>query len=164
MSDNSVLKLYEEPEHTSTLDVPLMDPTELEKIGLRPTDVIYYAGILDGEGCVMLSKCKYKNGKTYYKPRVSITGCYYPTLKYLKNLTGCLLYRQNPKDERPCYTAIFNGAKALLFLKALLPFLKEKRNQALALLEVEKYPPKSSQHERIHKKLRALKKVFYEPT
>tara|TARA_R100001082_G_scaffold77065_1_gene44952 strand:- start:14951 stop:15310 length:360 start_codon:yes stop_codon:yes gene_type:complete len=119
---------------------------------------------MDGEGCIQLTKATSKNGNVYFKPRVSITGCYYPTLKYLQKVTKCCLGSKGKTGGRPCYVAVFNGKKALQFIKVLLPFLKEKRNQAITLLDWEKYPVKSSQHEKIYRKLQSLKKVYYGPS
>ena len=78
-------------------------------------------------------------------------------------MTGCNLYKKG-KNARPCYVASFTGKKSILFIKAIVPFLKEKRNQALTFLLWEKYPPKSSQHKKIYEKLQELKKVYYGPT
>ena len=135
--------------------------------GLQPIEYAYFAGLFDGEGCVMLTKSLYKNGNIYYKPRITITGCYYPTLSLLeKKFQGNIYIKTNTKDERvkTCWFFSLNGSKAFNFLRCLLPFLKEKRTQALLLIESEKYPAKSSQRARIYQKLRDSKKVSHGPS
>tara|TARA_R100001463_G_scaffold57630_4_gene109907 strand:- start:216 stop:650 length:435 start_codon:yes stop_codon:yes gene_type:complete len=135
--------------------------------GLQPIEYAYFAGLFDGEGCVMLAKATYNNGNVYYKPRITLTGCYYPTLSLLeKKYKGHIYIKTNTKDEskKTCYAFSLNGIKSISFLKSLLPYLKEKRTQALLLIESEKYPAKSSQRARIYQKLRDSKKVSHGPS
>tara|TARA_R100000700_G_C3155283_1_gene132703 strand:- start:407 stop:826 length:420 start_codon:yes stop_codon:yes gene_type:complete len=139
----------------------------LEIIGLKPIEASYYGGFFDGEGCIRLMETnKNKNKKTkYYTPRVSISSCYYPTLKYLADKMDRNLTSGKPKNDRckPFYMFDLSGNKALIFIRAIAPYLKEKKEQAYLLLTYGEYPKRSAQHEAIYNQLRRLKRKNYEP-
>lgn len=137
----------------------------------KKADLIYLAGYLDGEGCFTLAGTQ--NGT------VSIhceTTCK-PTIRWIADTFGgnfeeLLVKRKS--NHRPTYRWTVNGRKgAVQLCSALLPYLKEKRQQAALLVEFDKRPryqgvrfgiPKEAIRYRatVVAKLKQMKKATYE--
>lgn len=113
---------------------------------MRDTDAAYFAGFVDGEGCITIDRQKRTNAHHkqpfYYVPRMSVTNRHKPTLDYLYILSGevgsyrtrCLSVR-NPKWA-DCYWLGWTGRGIEKFLPKILPYLKIKRKQAELVLEM----------------------------
>ena len=126
--------------------------------GQRHIDEIqlaYAAGYLDGEGCF-----QYCN-----TPKVSIINCYPKTLIWFKGMfkgTFKKRMRSNHKDQwRATYEWRDYGDNSRNCVSLCLPYLQEKQNQARILLEISKYPPKSTKRAELKKELSLLKKIDY---
>lgn len=102
----------------------------------------YAAGFVDGEGCITINRGqpnKYHMSLDH-NARVFVTNTNLQVLNLLQENYGGTIYRLRSKSERgkgwkSCY--VWNlGVKNLVgFLKAILPYLVVKQQQALLALE-----------------------------
>lgn len=102
----------------------------------------YAAGIVDGEGCITLSKCKKKNSKNClkYKMTVVVSMCNPKVPEFLHNNFGGALntYKwSGPKSNvrLPIHIWQIHTQMAGWFLKIILPFLLIKKEQAKLAIE-----------------------------
>ena len=113
---------------------------EQTAIRTDPTRLAYAAGLIDGEGCIHTDTNR--RAQTY-RPRVSV-GMTEPALHLLRELQsewGGTLYQQRTATDRwaAAWTWHMTGTPAAEFIRAVLPYLRVKREQArlaLALQEV----------------------------
>ncbi len=101
---------------------------------MEETDKAYFAGLVDGEGCITVSKGKYDNRVL----AVVIVMCDKEPIELLhQSFGGCLFYveKKNPKWKNSWHWSV-KSQKAKPFLEAVLPYLRVKRKQALAALEL----------------------------
>lgn len=106
----------------------------------RDTDLAYFAGILDGEGCIWAGL---KSGK-YATPivRVQVTTTDVELCVWLRDLFGgSVTEHSNKKAEangrkRVDYWCV-HSQEAAYVLRAVLPHLKLKRRQAELAIELE---------------------------
>lgn len=96
-------------------------------------DLIYAAGFLDGEGCF-----------TAYGPNAKITvaaeNTYKPVIVWLHNTFGGTLSNKNKvrkEHHRGTYRWTLVEKQAEEFCKIIVPYLKEKANQALLLMALQ---------------------------
>ncbi len=95
----------------------------------------YIAGYIDGEGCIRATK--QSNGNAH-GVHVFITNTYLPLLLEIKNnFGGKVSIRSKSSDKhRTVFQWRISRRKDIkLFLTIILPFLKEKREQAKLMLE-----------------------------
>lgn len=100
----------------------------------------YVAGYIDGEGCIRATK--QRNGNAH-GVHVFITNTYLPFLKELEETFGGKVTIRNKQNER--HKTIFQWRLSdrdsiLRFLKAILPFIREKKKQAELLIEYCELP------------------------
>ena len=131
-------------------------------------DLSYAAGFVDGEGCLYATK----------SGRITITASntYKPVVEWLcKTFGGCITGKNSKprkSNHRRCYAwqIVCGGAAAVC--RALLPFLKVKREQAELILKIHataimqgcrRGVPASLKSERIalHDKIKELKRVAW---
>lgn len=100
----------------------------------------YAAGLIDGEGCISLSRYQNKSGFTYsarVEVGMALKGS--AVLIWLASTYGGTIRRTRNSSERwmaaDCW-GLF-GAKAVPFLERILPYLKLKRNQAEMAIAVQ---------------------------
>ncbi len=111
---------------------------------MRDTDFAYAAGLVDGDGCIAISReNRYDRPKPYYF-RVNVRVCQtdLEALKWLKETFGGCIYTQNhPRGNRKeCWAwSIRNRQGIICFLLGIIPYLKIKQQQALLCLEFYEY-------------------------
>jgi len=104
------------------------------------TDLAYTAGIIDGEGSILILRGTGYNrkGEKYkrYGCRVSVgmTDKLVPEWLH-KNFGGCFYSRQMAKNWKDQYIWMITSRTVGSFISAILPFLKTKKKQALLVLE-----------------------------
>lgn len=101
---------------------------------LTETDKAYLAGIIDGEGTITVSKGKYDNRVM----AVAVVMCDKEAVDMLyAEFGGCLFYveKSNPKWNNSWRWAV-KSQKAKVFLESVLPYLRVKRRQAEAAIEL----------------------------
>ncbi len=104
---------------------------------LSEADKGYIAGIIDGEGCIGLSKYYRKSGRVRYSPLVRIQMTDYETIRYFYDtFSGSYCYKRkaplNWKDQWQ-WAIDFRGGYE--FIKCLLPYLRIKKRQAEMFIE-----------------------------
>ena len=101
--------------------------TKLETTGLKPTDLAWIAGYVDGEGCVVM-----RSGST---PQLMITNTHLPTLQFIQEKLGGTIRQISSHTNlkhRLCYRLdITNQTDCPPVLRLLAPYLREKAGQAL---------------------------------
>ena len=131
-----------------------MASTVLVGHGLRRIEeMAYYAGIIDGEGCI-----------SYYKSLgVSVEGLYPKTLIEMHTVFGGSVSEIKRINKRRYYRWRIYGQDAGRCLQMLLPYLREKKEQAEVGLEAMCYPKQSDKRNMLTAHLKALKKVEHGP-
>lgn len=96
---------------------------------MNESDLIYWAGYFDGEGCVSF------NGPPIAGPgagtlRAAVKNTYLPELeRLLAAFGGSICVNRNPPPRRTSFHWQVSGKKAATFLRAILPYAREKRPQ-----------------------------------
>lgn len=124
----------------------------METTGLTPTELAYFAGFVDGEGCFGY----------YTTPRLAVVNTYLPVLKELQTAFGgtwSMRGNRSPTVHRTCYAWAVTGGNALRAVEELLPYLREKRAQAQLLLAIPAYPAHSAMRKALLNRLSELKRV-----
>lgn len=113
------------------------------RIEKTETEKAYYAGYVDGEGCITLSKNKGSNKwhttPIFYYLEVMVANTHPETLFDLKRDFGGSIYgdrRRSP--NKTVYRWRIICSKALIFLETILPYLRQKRKQAELMIEYQK--------------------------
>lgn len=101
---------------------------------LSETDKAYLAGLVDGEGSIVIEYC---NNRRNTKLRMNVTNSHIGTLQELKNLFGGYLYVRQDKriNHKPIGQLGFTAKQAREILVAIYPYLKIKREQANLALQ-----------------------------
>jgi hypothetical protein len=108
---------------------------------LKKTRFAYIAGIVDGEGHLTIGKTKRPDNSNgsysfHYTANVGVTNTYKPLMKLLVELCGGAFYAVKNGGKKPCYKWVLTtNASREKFLLAVLPYLLEKRAQAVLLLK-----------------------------
>lgn len=94
----------------------------------------YYAGFFDGEGCIMINK---HPGYRRLDIRISNTNEGI-LLEFAKLFGGCVYKNKRRKDTyKEKWQWCIPPKPAVVFLKAVYPFLRLKREEALLALEFQ---------------------------
>lgn len=137
---------------------------------LSPTELAYFAGLFDGEGCVRIHGSR----TTGYGIETSVTITYAPVLEKARdNFGGSIaVVRMRVDHWKQQYSWAIGSKNAYEFLKSILPYLDEKRPQAaLAIEYYERFGNltnhrsryEKAEQEKYYKRLQELKKVEYPP-
>ncbi len=131
-----------------------MENLKLDVHGPILTNVAYYAGYIDGEGCFDTSN---------NSPRIRVNNTYPKVLYELKKFYGGTVRYRTPTSatSRPYFVWRIQGKLALEACRSLIPFLREKKEQALILLEITDYPAKSAKRLHLVGELKRLKRIEY---
>jgi hypothetical protein len=93
----------------------------------------YLAGIIDGEGCIRLSRSKTKRGTPTYHIQVIISNTSLTLMNWLVAKVGGRSYKGSKGEdhwrERYCW-AMPGNKRAITFLKEITPYLVIKKPQA----------------------------------
>lgn len=106
------------------------------------TDKAYIAGIIDGEGSLMLISL---HRNEFPAPCVSIASTTVEMLQYIKSTVGngkiIRKKNYNTNKHKDCYSYILTYNQALNLIKEIYPYLKieSKRKRAILLLTKYKY-------------------------
>lgn len=123
------------------------DQGQKKSASIPPTELAYAAGIIDGEGCITITKSVTKYIKRrclnpQYQLRIAVVMADPEVCKWLnKRWPGCLKIlnpaKYNPK-AKPTFNWSISAQKAKFFLEQIYPFLKIKKRQALIGIEFQK--------------------------
>lgn len=105
---------------------------------MKPTEVAYIAGLMDGEGCFVIFKQKNSlapNGFAY-GIRVEFTMCDRDPIELIGRLFDRPVKSRKLKSGRTAYKVVLHATAAAVFTKRILPHLRGKREQAKLLLTI----------------------------
>lgn len=97
----------------------------------------YLAGIVDGEGYIGIKKATRKDSVSpIFHERIQVRMIHEPAIKLLADTLGGSYYRESVahRNGRPLFCWQASDAIACVILRALLPFLRIKRENAIAVL------------------------------
>lgn len=94
----------------------------------------YWAGLVDGEGCIFIQKWIRSPRNIEYRIRVSVTMTHEPIVRLFSAHFGGTFQvvkrnKDNPKHS-DAYLCIVTGGKAVSLIQALLPYLIVKQEEA----------------------------------
>ena len=104
----------------------------------------YLAGFFDGEGCIHLAKQVSRDParRPTFRMRVAIGQNNFEILDLFSREIGVPgkihTVTRTEKQNRQCYSLIYDGSASFEVLRKLLPFLRRKKYEALVALEYEK--------------------------
>lgn len=128
--------------------------TELEKS--------YIAGIIDGEGSIMLQKF---HNNEYPSPCVSIASTTLELLNWIKSVTGKGVIKRkknyNIAEHKDCYSYVLKYNDAIVFLQEIYPYLIINSKKKRAGLILNKYKSVTSRNGRYSDELLKEKLNFY---
>ena len=99
-------------------------------MAIKNTDLAYMAGYIDGEGCIRMDK---------YSLRLGIQTCNPYPLRFIVKLfpqTQVRLQNRQTNRNKPIYRLEYSGINAINILKAILPYMIEKKDQAEKLIQI----------------------------
>jgi hypothetical protein len=135
------------------------DPAVVSAFSLDPMDAAYFAGLIDGEGCIRIYKLKHASG-IHYNLAVRVVMARPECVEYLalhtQEIGGQAQLRQDKNG--PLYRWEITAERASVFLKAIMPYLREKKvvaERALAYQGIRKSLSKDEQDE-FHMQIRDL--------
>lgn len=110
---------------------------------MKKTEIAYLAGIVDGEGCIMINRFATSRSKIGYQYRVivEITMCDYKTIEYISAVFDRPVEKRTLKSQKIAYKVIWRNGPAADLLRLMLPYLKGKREQAIECLKFHKITP-----------------------
>ena len=98
-------------------------------------DLAYIAGFFDGEGCAYINYPKaHKNGKRYPRLNAKVAQNDRDVLDWIQGLLGC--GNVHKKRTADCYDLVFTYKSARIFLTAIEPYLRVKKANVTALLDI----------------------------
>jgi hypothetical protein len=106
---------------------------------LTEAELAYIAGIVDGEGCIMLQKCSARASDAYIFPVVKVANTDFRLMDWLTDKVGAGSIQYRTRSHVGCknvqhWTIASN--QAIEFLKAIRPYLIVKAQQADVALAV----------------------------
>lgn len=141
---------------------------------LTDIELSYMAGLFDGEGCIRV--IKHATNHSAYNLQVVIGITYVHSLEILRDTFGgsIIIRRKEKSHYKQLYSWTIYGRDAHNFLISVLPYLQEKKEQAILAEEYYKkfghstngksrYASERAEQEWYYRKLQELKKVEYVP-
>ncbi|MDQ5915027.1 MAG: 2 protein [Pseudomonadota bacterium] len=107
---------------------------------MKKIEAAYIAGLMDGEGCFYIERFKSARSPIGFQYRViaTITMCDKRTIEHVCNITGKSYRTRKLKSGRIAYTIDWRSGVAGDLLKAIIPFLQNKKEQAEICLHFDK--------------------------
>ena len=107
---------------------------------MKKVEAAYIAGLIDGEGCFYIERFKSARSPIGFQYRViaTITMCDKRTIEYVCKLTEKNYRSRRLASGRTAYTIDWRNGIAGDLLKAILPFLQNKKEQAEICLQFNK--------------------------
>lgn len=104
-------------------------------------DIIYLAGLIDGDGCFFISKRKTQGTRTVqsYSMNLNIHCVEKFLIDWILETFGGITYINRKKPpRRPLYGVEITGNRLTQLIELIIPYLKLKRRHALNMLEMRK--------------------------
>ena len=129
---------------------------------MTETEKSYIAGIIDGEGSIMLIKY---HSNEFPSPCVSIASTTMELLEWVKKTVGAgvIIHKKNYKPEihKECYSYILKFDAAINLMKDIYPYLIIKVKKKRAKLIIDKYKSVTPRNGRYSDEMLILKEQFY---
>ena len=100
---------------------------------LTETEKAYLAGLIDGEGCIMIHRGKQANGKPRHQLRLDIAQTDRPFFEEWIEHTGVgriSTVKRRSRKRATCYHWVLHDRQAEVILRAVRPYLRIKHTQA----------------------------------
>ena len=129
---------------------------------MNETEKAYIAGIIDGEGSIMLTRF-HKN--EYHSPCVSISSTDMELLEWIKNTTkmGRIINKKNYNEEKylDSYTYRVIYDNAIKLLKQIEPYLIINRKKLRAKHIIDNYKNVTPRNGKYSNEMKKKKEQFY---
>lgn len=106
----------------------------MEAKDMRQTELAYYAGLFDGEGCIHIRKTKTKRQQITYGLVCKISMCNFFVLEQLQQSFGGSLHKEREHKYSNRYNKLWTWTLSCIMAKAFLiavyPFLRLKKSEA----------------------------------
>lgn len=126
------------------------------------TEIAYLAGIIDGEGSIMLTRI---NKNEYPCPCISISSTDIELLEWVKDKIGAGKINKkknyNVEKHKTCYTYSIWRDKAIDVMKLISPYLIINNKRDRAKFIVDNYKTVTIRNGRYNEKTRKAKEQFY---
>ena len=121
--DNYIKKLLEDPKYRAKVPIPVKD-------NLDPLDLMWLAGLLEGEGCFRLKEYHRKTG---FAITLNLGMTDLDVVRKAASImnSSVLLRKSRDTKRKPCYTTGFSGAPALMWMLILYPYMGERRKMQI---------------------------------
>jgi hypothetical protein len=105
------------------------------------TALAWTAGLIDGEGCIVIAKANRKLLKNpHYKMHVQVAMCHKLTINHLHEMFGGSITARKAKgNNRASWTWTIYNQQAFKLLKMLLPYLVTKKAEANVAIEFQQH-------------------------
>jgi len=117
---------------------------------MKETDIAYIAGLVDGEGYIGIkrSNCRKDCVNPSYQARIQIRMVDEPVIKFIAETLGGWYYKEKPSAAkgRPLFCYQASDKCAANILEILLPYLRVKKESAIAVLNLRKLQSESKKH------------------
>lgn len=126
----------------------------------KKEDLAYIAGVIDSDGCISIGR----NAKRY-KPIVQITQVQPEAINFVNKIFGGSYKIEKRLSHKDIYKWRIQSRKNLgIFLEAIIPFLKIKREQAKIVIEYCNIRSKSIEKNggNSHSTYSGIEKIMYE--
>ena len=127
---------------------------------LTNADLAWFAGFFDGEGCVGA----YTRGRSY-RASVRVVNTHLPTLEQYSRAFGGRItsLTRSQEHHRAAFVWSVTGDDASAFLEAILPFLREKKEQAALWLSLRlTHPDQQDRRTFLISEIKRLKRLQHE--
>lgn len=126
------------------------------------TEKAYIAGIIDGEGSIMLQRF---HTNEFPAPCVSIASTSLELLKWIKETTekGTIISKKNynPEVHKDCYSYVLRRNDAIYLIKEIYPYLIIDSKRKRAELMLKKYKSLTPRNGRYSLEMLEAKENFY---
>ena len=129
---------------------------------MTETEKAYIAGIIDGEGSIMLQRI-HKN--EFHSPCVSVASTSLELLNWLKKTIGkgMIISKKNynPEVHKDCYSYVLRRNDAIKLIEEIYPYLVIDSKKKRAKLIIEKYKALTPRNGRYTDEMIKAKEDFY---
>lgn len=130
---------------------------------MKETEKAYIAGIIDGEGSIMLQRF---HSNQYPSPCVSFASTSMELLEWVKDIVGAGVIvskkNYNPELHKDCYSYVLKYNAAISLLEEITPYLIIEVKVKRAKLILEKYKDLTPRNGRYTDELLEKKMRFYD--
>jgi len=138
---------------------------------MNKQDIIYIAGLFDGEGCITIRMNRptptSKHKSVLFSLVTKVTMCHEDTIKYLYKTFGIGHFREATgknmgitRSRAWSWTCMSNDA--IFVIKTLLPYLRTKHDEAIVAIDFSKLPTARKGRKRTDNNLTLKRKELYE--